>query len=144
MFDILVQIHSADQLDDGARHTRDNTCLFDILVQIHSADQLDDGARHTRDNTCLFDILVQIHSADQLDDGARHTRDNTCLFDILVQIHSADQLTRTENPRHSQSNYNNNIIIIDEMAVFNVAAYPIEERRRWPVITASPRGQYYK
>ena len=26
----------------------------------------------------------------------------------------------------------------------NVAGYLIEERRRWPVITASPRGQYSK
>ena len=31
------------------------------------------------------------------------------------------------------------IIIIAEMAVFNVAGYLIEEQRRWPVITASPR-----
>ena len=36
------------------------------------------------------------------------------------------------------------IIIIAEMAVFNVAGYLIEERCRWPVITASPRGQYSK
>ena len=36
------------------------------------------------------------------------------------------------------------IIIIAEMAVFNMAGYLIEERRRWPVITASPRGQYSK
>ena len=36
------------------------------------------------------------------------------------------------------------IIIIAEMAVFNVAGYLIEERRRWPVITASPRGQHSK
>ena len=28
------------------------------------------------------------------------------------------------------------------MAVFNVAGYLIEERHRWPVITASPRGQH--
>ena len=27
---------------------------------------------------------------------------------------------------------------------FYVAGYLIEERRRWPVITASPRGQYSK
>ena len=27
---------------------------------------------------------------------------------------------------------------------FNVAGYLIEERRRWPVITASPRGQCSK
>ena len=32
--------------------------------------------------------------------------------------------------------------IIAEMAVFNVAGYLIEERCRWPVITASSRGQY--
>ena len=45
------------------------------------------------------------------------------------------------------NNYTNTvviIIIIAEMAVFNVAVYLIEERRRWPVITASPRGQYSK
>ena len=36
------------------------------------------------------------------------------------------------------------IIIIAEMAVFNMAGYLIEERRRWPVITASTRGQYSK
>ena len=30
------------------------------------------------------------------------------------------------------------IIIIAEMAVFNAAGYLIEERHRWPVITASP------
>ena len=33
------------------------------------------------------------------------------------------------------------IIIMAEMAVFYVAGYLIEERRRWPVFTASPRGQ---
>ena len=36
------------------------------------------------------------------------------------------------------------IIIIGEMAVFNVAGHLIEERRGWPVITASPRLQYSK
>ena len=36
------------------------------------------------------------------------------------------------------------IIIIAKMAVFNLAGYLIEERRRWPVITASPRGQHSK
>ena len=30
------------------------------------------------------------------------------------------------------------------MAVFYVAGYLIEERRRWPVIAASPRGQCSK
>ena len=52
---------------------------------------------------------------------------------------------------HVFSNYHANIkhigyiiIIIAEMAVFNVAGYLIEERRRWPVITASTRGQYSK
>ena len=35
-------------------------------------------------------------------------------------------------------------IIMAEMAVFYVTGYLIEERRRWPVITASPRGQCYK
>ena len=36
------------------------------------------------------------------------------------------------------------IIIMAGMAVFDVAGYLIEERRRWPVITASPRGQCSK
>ena len=36
------------------------------------------------------------------------------------------------------------IIIMAGMAVFNVAGYLIEERRRWPVIIASPRGQCSK
>ena len=36
------------------------------------------------------------------------------------------------------------VIIMDGMAVFYVAGYLIEERRRWPVITASPRGQCSK
>ena len=36
------------------------------------------------------------------------------------------------------------IIIMAGMAVFNVAGYLIEERRRWPVISASPRGQCSK
>ena len=36
------------------------------------------------------------------------------------------------------------IVIMAGMAVFNVAGYLIEERRRWPVITASPRGKCSK
>ena len=34
--------------------------------------------------------------------------------------------------------------IMAGMAVFNVAGYLKEERHRWPVITASPRGQCSK
>ena len=38
--------------------------------------------------------------------------------------------------------HNNNIIIIMAgMALFYVTGYLIEERRRWHIITASPRGQ---
>ena len=36
------------------------------------------------------------------------------------------------------------IIIMAGMAVFNVAGYLVEERRRWSVITASLRGQCSK
>ena len=36
------------------------------------------------------------------------------------------------------------IIIMAGMAVFNVAGDLVEERRRWPVINASPRGQCSK
>ena len=38
----------------------------------------------------------------------------------------------------------NEVMIMAGMAVFNVAGYLMEERRRWPVITASPRGQCSK
>ena len=36
------------------------------------------------------------------------------------------------------------IIIMAGMVVFYMAGYLIEERHRWPVITASPRGQCSK
>ena len=36
------------------------------------------------------------------------------------------------------------VIILAGMAVFNVAGYLIEERHRWPIINASPRGQCSK
>ena len=36
------------------------------------------------------------------------------------------------------------IIISPKWQFFNVAGYLKEERRRWPVITASPRGQHSK
>ena len=39
--------------------------------------------------------------------------------------------------------YHNNIIMAG-MAIFYVAGYLVDERRRWPVITASPRGQCSK
>ena len=57
---------------------------------------------------------------------------------ILTYLHTYSHfhLNRVVN-----KNKNNNNIA--EMAVFNVAGYLIEERRRWSVITASPRGQYY-
>ena len=38
----------------------------------------------------------------------------------------------------------NIIIIMAEWQLFNVAGYLIEERRRWPIITASSRGQCSK
>ena len=44
----------------------------------------------------------------------------------------------------SRKNRKTIIIIMAGMAVFYVAGYLIEERRRWPVITASPRGQRSK
>ena len=55
-----------------------------------------------------------------------------CMYNLYFRLRNTEQ-------------HNNNIIIIMAgMAVFNVAGYLIEERRRWPVITASPRGQYSK
>ena len=38
--------------------------------------------------------------------------------------------------------HNRLLIIMAGMAVFYVAGYLIEERRRWPVITASPLVVY--
>ena len=35
-------------------------------------------------------------------------------------------------------------LLLAGMAVFNVAGYLIDERRRWPIINASPRGQCSK
>ena len=49
---------------------------------------------------------------------------------------------RTDVALYNNNNNNNNNIA--KMAVFSVAGYLIEERRRWPVITASPRRQYSK
>ena len=46
-------------------------------------------------------------------------------------------------PQGNNNNNNNNNIA--EMALFlNAAGYLIEERRRWPVITASRRVQHSK
>ena len=63
-------------------------------------------------------------------------------MDILFYIYA--HVTRMMRMLDDENNNNNNNIIMAGMAVFNVAGYLIEERRRWPVITASPRGQYSK
>ena len=52
------------------------------------------------------------------------------------------QQCKTKTTKHAKMIKNQ--IIMAGMAVFNVAGYLIEERRRWPVITASPRGQCSK
>ena len=48
---------------------------------------------------------------------------------------------RTPTDRHTDRHKDNCSIdiILAGMAVFNVAGYLIEERRRWPIINASPR-----
>ena len=61
-----------------------------------------------------------------------------------VPLESCESICQFYNFPASIQNANNNIIIMAGMAVFNVAGYLIEERRRWPVITASPRGQCSK
>ena len=54
-------------------------------------------------------------------------------------------LMKTAPGRHlDNNNNNNNNNNIAEMAVFNVAGYLRGKAPRWPVITASPRGQYSK
>ena len=55
--------------------------------------------------------------------------------------HIGDPVGKTMEKHNTNNDNNNN----GRMAVFNVAGYLIEERRRWPILNdASPRGQCYK
>ena len=76
---------------------------------------------------------------------SHHHEDHFCLVrcgpNIYTVFNASEVTMYTPN---SSTLYNLRIIIIilmAGMAVFYVAGYLIEERRRWPVITASPRGQ---
>ena len=60
-------------------------------------------------------------------------------FTLTVSLMTTSGRTEIEMTTPSRLPYNN--IIMTGMAVFYVAGYLIEERRRWPIITASPRGQ---
>ena len=57
-----------------------------------------------------------------------------------------NKLNQSINPDANRTDVTSQVLIIIMvgMAVFNVAGYLIEERRRWPVIIASPRGQCSK
>ena len=55
----------------------------------------------------------------------------------LTNTHGLDRMTR------QPADWLLITIMIAEMAVFNVAGYLVEERRRWPVITASPPGTIF-
>ena len=58
----------------------------------------------------------------------------------LPTIHA----TRLDNNNNNNNTNNNNNDNNGRNGRFYVAGYLIEERRRWPVITASPRGQCSK
>ena len=66
------------------------------------------------------------------------------LYILQRQAHESDKESTDREVPVSEESFIIIIIIMAGMAVFNVAGYLIEERRRWPVITASPRGQYSK
>ena len=72
------------------------------------------------------------------------------LQDCDVGHHQPNTATYRGDTQYTQISFTTSlrmlpyIIIMAEMAVFYVAGYLIEERRRWPVITASPRGQCSK
>ena len=59
--------------------------------------------------------------------------------DVMLADSSTDNYVRFL--RSYNNNNNNNV---RNGSCFNVAGYLVEERRRWPVITASPRGQCSK
>ena len=59
---------------------------------------------------------------------------NNYLWQVKIRIRSPERVASCLLTR----------IIMAGMAVFNVAGYLVEERRRWPVINASPRGQCSK
>ena len=68
----------------------------------------------------------------------------TILRLILLYGHESWILTKKLKSKISAADMKVLIIIMAGMAVFHVAGYLIEERRIWPVITASPRGQCSK
>ena len=59
---------------------------------------------------------------------------------IVRQFKTINLSYNNSNNNNNNSNNNNN----GRMAVFNVAGYLMEERRIWPIIKASPRGQCSK
>ena len=67
------------------------------------------------------------------------TRNCTRAYLVLIYINDLEEGVTSKILKFADQ-----IIIMAEMAVFYVAGYPIEERRRWSVITASPRGQCSK
>ena len=82
----------------------------------------------------------QVHCGNEADDAVGQTKLDS------VGEHRLDGSLRGRTNARISDNATRSlvivIIIIAEMAVFNVAGYLIEGRRRWPVITASPRGRY--
>ena len=61
---------------------------------------------------------------------------------LLPMALAANRMAGMRKSRFGDATDNNKIMA--GMEVFYVAGYLIEERRRWAVITASPRGQCSK
>ena len=59
----------------------------------------------------------------------------------VCRVRQLCSLYNNNNNTNNNNNSNNNG---QNVSFFNVAGYLIEERRRWPIINASPRGQCSK
>ena len=107
-----------------------------------SADDHDRGGRQAVHRLCrLLQVTLNAICADlQMSRYTDDDNNNNNLF-ITLRVHTFITLfvAGLAGSSTREGKGINTIIIIAEMAVFNAAGYLIEERRRWPVITASPR-----
>ena len=71
-------------------------------------------------------------------------RVNGLMADTLIRRGRKGTQCITMKPSPYSSSAYSHFYIGRNGSFFNVAGYLIEERRRWPVITASPRGQCSK
>ena len=98
--------------------------------------------KSVEDNMETLMIKMKIKTTEVDDEyGEDSVEDNMETLIIKMKIKTME----VDNEQDEDSVEDNmETLIMAGMAVFQVAGYLIEEWRRWPVITASPRGQYYK